>query len=139
MPPRANVNEHAAVDEARALKPAYERSIRSDGNRIGASREITNEQVPEAIAAFVRIAEGHPWKEAGIPGNPSRVALDIRGYYLTAALELADHTPGAWAGEDWFYNATETGALMKAARTALKASGAPQPLWFYLAPLDIPA
>jgi len=138
LPPRLDPNEHPAVDEARAIKGAYERAVSKHGNRIGASRAIGADDVPAAVEAFARIDEGTPWKEAEIPGVPMRVAQDIRGYYQTAALELAEHTPGAWAGEDWFYNDTETGKLMLRVRTVLKNAGAPQPLWFFLSPGDRP-
>ncbi len=139
LPPRMDDSLHPAVDEAQALRNAYDRALEKRGNRIGAAREISADDVPAAVAAFVRITEGVDWKEAEIPGNPMRVAQDIRGYYQTAATELAEHTPAAWEGEDWFYEQTETGRLMLAARTALKAAGAPQPLWFYLSPGDRPA
>jgi hypothetical protein len=136
LPPRLDPDVHPAVDEARGIRAAYDRAIEKHGNRIGTGRQIEADDVPGAIQAFVRIAEGEAWDEAGIPGVPMRVAQDIRGYYQTAALELAEHSPGAWAGEDWFYNKTETGKLMLQVRTTLKEAGAPQPLWFYLSPGD---
>ncbi len=136
LPPRLDEGEHPAIDEARAIRPAYERAIAKHGNRIGANREIDVDDIPAGIAAFVSITRGTDWQAAGIPGNPMRVAQDIRGYYQTAAIELAEHTPDAWAGEDWFYENTETGRLMLEVRSALKAAGAPQPLWFYLSPGD---
>ena len=74
LPPRMNESDHPAVDEARAIKSAYDRAVSKHGNRIGSAREIKSEQVPEAIEAFIRIEEGTPWKEADIPGNPMRVA-----------------------------------------------------------------
>ncbi len=138
LPPRVNSDDHPAVDEARALQDAYARAVTEHGNRVGACREIDAQQIPAAIQAFVRILQGTPWKEAQIPGNPSRVAHDIRGYYQTAALALAENSPAAWAGEKWFYESTETGKLMLAARSALKDAGAPQPLWFFLTPMDQP-
>jgi len=136
LPPRLDPDEHPAVDEARALKSAYERAVAKHGNRVGVSREISAADVPGAVEAFVRVEQGSPMDEAGIPGVPMRVAQDIRGYYQTAALELAEHSPGAWAGEDWFYNNTETGKLMLRVRRVLKEAGAPHPAWFYLAPGD---
>jgi len=136
LPPRLDPDVHPAVDEATGIKGAYDRAVEKHGNRIGSGRQVSAEDIPAAIQAFVRIEEGEEWQKAGIPGVPMRVAQDIRGYYQTAALELAEHSPGAWAGEDWFYNQTETGKLMLRVRTVLKASGAPQPLWFYLSPLD---
>ena len=136
LPPRLDPDEHPAVDEARSIRSAYNRAIEKHGNRIGSGRQISADQVPDAIQAFARIEQGEAWDKAGIPGVPMRVAQDIRGYYQTAALELAEHTPGAWAGENWFYNETETGKLMLRTRTKLKDAGAPQPLWFYLSPGD---
>ncbi|MFT4632364.1 MAG: hypothetical protein ACI9VI_000610 [Candidatus Azotimanducaceae bacterium] len=43
----------------------------------------------------------------------------------TAAFVLAEHSPGAWAGEDWFYNQTKTGKLILRMRTVLKQTVAP--------------
>ena len=60
------------------------------------------DDIPSALEAFIRISQGTPWKEAKIPGVPARVAQDIRGYYETAALAIAGHTPAAWAGLRWF-------------------------------------
>ncbi len=139
LPPRFSNNIHPAVDEAEGIKGAYERAVAQYGNRIGVGREIDVGQIPDAISAFVHIVEGADWRQAGIPGNPMRVAQDVRGYYQTAALVLADHSPGAWAGENWFYQHTETGKLMLELRSVLKAAGAPQSLWFYLSPGDRPA
>ena len=136
LPPRLDPDEHPAVDEARSIRAAYNRAIEKHGNRIGSGRQVSADQVPDAIQAFARIDQGEAWDKAAIPGVPMRVAQDIRGYYQTAALELAEHTPGAWAGENWFYNETETGKLMLRTRTKLKDAGAPQPLWFYLSPGD---
>ena len=89
-----------------------------------------------AIEAFIKIAEGTDWKEAGIPGLPMRVSHDIRSYYETAALAMVDHAPAAWAGTRWFYEQTETGKVMMAARKAMEEQEASQPMWFYLAPGD---
>ena len=139
LPPRMNEGLHPAVDEAQAIRAAYDRAVNKHGNRIGAAREISADQVPAAIGAFVKIADGTAWQEAGIPGNPMRVAQDIRGYYQTAATELAIGSYGAWAGETWFYEQTETGRLILEVRRLLKAAGAPHGLWFYLSPGDQPA
>jgi hypothetical protein len=87
-------------------------------------------------AAFVRIADGTDWKAAGVPGLPMRVAHDIRSYYETASLAMVDHAPAAWAGTRWFYDQTETGKVMLAARSRMREQGAPQPMWFYLTPGD---
>jgi hypothetical protein len=63
------------------------------------------------------------------------VCHDIRAYYTEAALELATGpAPGGRAVEGWFYEETEAGRTMMAARAALKEQEAPFPFWFYMAP-----
>src|SRR4051794_34907212 len=86
LPPHTTDGEHPAVSEARGLRPAYERAVNQYGNRVGAGRVITPDEIPAAVQALVLIAAGTPWKDAGIPGIPARVAQDIRGYYEMAAL-----------------------------------------------------
>ena len=46
------------------------------------------------------------------------------------------NAPAAWASTRWFYDQTETGKVMVAARHAMQEQDAPQPMWFYLAPGD---
>ena len=89
LPARMDPDAHPAIDEARGLRPAYDRAVRKYGNRAGAARLLDAEAIPAAIESFVRVAEGTPWKEAGIPGIPARVSQDIRGYYEMAAMEIA--------------------------------------------------
>jgi hypothetical protein len=136
LPPRHDPDAHPAIDEARGLRPAYDRAVARYGNRVGASRVVDADGIVDALTAFVRVAEGTDWKLAGIPGIPSRVAQDVRGYYETAALGLADHVPSAWAGARWFFDHTEGGKAVLAAREAMRAAGAKQPVWFYMAPGD---
>ena len=85
---------------------------------------------------MVRVVDGTPWKDAGIPGIPARVAQDIRGYYETAALGLTDEPPRAYAATRWFFDQTRAGRLVLAARAAMRDAGAKQPIWFYMAPGD---
>ena len=136
LPPRMDATAHPAVDEAKGLLPAYDRAVARFGNRAGAVRVLDADAVPAAIEAFVRVAEGQPWKQAGIPGIPARVSQDIRGYYELAALEIAAHTPAAWAGYRWFRDRTKTGAVIRKARDAMRDSGAKEPLWRFLLPSD---
>ena len=136
LPPRHDDTLHPAVDEARGLRPAYDRAVARYGNGSGTGRAVDADGVPAAIEALVRVAEGVPWKEAGIPGVPARVAQDVRGYYETAALGLADHVPSAWAGTRWFLDRTEAGTVLMAARAAMRDAGVKQPVWFYMAPGD---
>lgn len=136
LPPRYDPNAHPAIDEARGLRGAYDRAIKNYGNRAGAVRHVDADAIPSAIEAFIRVSEGVPWKEAGIPGIPARASQDIRGYYEMAAMEIAGHTPAAWAGYRWFRDQTKTGEVIKQAQQAIKASGAKQPIWQFLLPLD---
>lgn len=137
VPPRFDPNLPPAVDEAKALRPAFERAVARFGDRAGTGRSIDVNAIPDAVAAFLRVAEGTPWKEAGLPGVPARVSQDIRGYYETAALELIDHTPAAWETTRWFLRDTHAGRAIVAARQAMKDAGEKQPIWFYLVPNGI--
>jgi hypothetical protein len=136
LPPASNGDLHPAVAEARGLRPAYDRAVTRYGNRAGTGRAVDADHVPVAIDALVRVADGTPWKQAGVPGIPARVAQDIRGYYETAAVGLAEHAPSAWAGTRWFFEQTEAGRIVLAARAAMREAGEKQPIWFYMAPGD---
>ena len=136
LPPRHDPDAHPALDEARGLRAAYDRGVEISNGRFGAGRVVAPDDIPAAIEAFIRIVNGTPWKEAGIPGLPMRVSQDIRSYYETAALAMVDHAPAAWAGARWFYEQTETGKVMMAARQAMQDQDAPQPMWFYHTPGD---
>jgi len=136
VPPHHDPDVHPAVDEARGLRAAYDRGMAMSDGRFGAGRVVDAADIPTAIEAFIRVAKGTDWKEAGIPGLPMRVSHDIRSYYETAALAMVDHAPAAWASTRWFYDQTETGKVMMAARQAMQEQNAPQPMWFYLTPGD---
>ena len=136
LPPRHDPDAHPAVDEARGLRAAYDRAVAQFGNRVGAGRTVAADDIPAAIESFVRVADGTPWKEAGIPGVPARVSQDIRGYYETAALAMVDHAPAAWTGARWFFDHTEAGRTVLAARAAMRDAGESHGRWFYIAPGD---
>ena len=76
------------------------------------------------------------WEEIDLPGkNTVAVSHDIRTYYEEAAMELVTgSTPAGRAAEAWFFEETEAGRTIMAARTALKDQEAPFPFWFYMAP-----
>jgi hypothetical protein len=60
---------------------------------------------------------------------------DIRTYYEEAALELVDGpAPGGRAMEDWFFERTEAGRTVLAARAAMRDAGVKFPIWFYMTP-----
>lgn len=135
LPPRFNPDAPPSVDEARGLRRAYDRTLARRGvSSVG--RAISADEVPAALAALHSIANGTPWSDAGLPGgNPVAVCHDIRTYYEEAALELiAGPAPDGRAVEAWFFERTEAGATMLAARTSLRDAGAPFPVWFYMTP-----
>jgi hypothetical protein len=133
IPPRYDPDLPAAVDEARALRDAYDRAVAASG-RTSVGRVVGPDRIPDALAALLEIADGTAWTEAGLPGDPIQVAHDIRSYYEELAIELADGPPGPWATERWFYDETEAGKAVLAARRAMRAAEAPFPMWFYMAP-----
>ena len=140
LPPRFNPAELAAVDEATAIRGAYERTVSANRGHTNFGRVLTLEQVPEVLRALDRIASGTPWKEAGLPADPAQISIDLRTYYCEAAVSLpgstVDPTGSGWALERWFLERTEGGKVLMRAREAMKEAGASFGVWFYMAPLD---
>ena len=135
LPPRYDPDLPPSVDEARGLRKAYDRGLARRGvTSVG--RVIGADGVPDALGVLDAIAKGGDWATAGIPGgNTIAVCHDIRTYYEEAALELVDGPlPGGRALEDWFFDQTEAGATVLAARAAIRDSGAKFPIWFYMTP-----
>ncbi len=135
LPPRFDPSLPPAVDEARGLRNAYDRAVARRGvTSVG--RVISADDVPGALGVFHAIAEGTDWKDAGIPGgNTTAVCHDIRTYYEEAALELVDGpTPGGRAVEAWYFEQTEAGRTVLAARAAMRDAGVSRPIWFYMTP-----
>ncbi len=135
LPPRFDPTLPPSVDEARGLRKAFERALGRRGfTSVG--RAIAADDVPHALSVLHEIANGADWASAGIPGgNTVAVCHDIRTYYEEAALELVDGPlPGGRAMEDWFFDQTEAGKTMLAARTAIRDAGAKFPIWFYMTP-----
>lgn len=135
LPPRYDPDLPPAVDEAQGLRKAYDRGVARRGvTSVG--RVVDADGVPDALRIFDNIANGEDWTAAGIPGgNTTAVCHDIRTYYEEAALELVDGPlPGGRALEDWFFDTTEAGATVLAARAAIRDSGAKFPIWFYMTP-----
>ncbi len=134
LPPRFDPSLPPAVDEARGLRRAYDRSLAARGaSSVG--RVIVADEVPAALGVLHAIAEGADWKTAGLPGgNTTAVCHDIRTYYEEAAIELAEGpVPGARSVEAWFYERTEAGRTVLAARAAIRDAGGKFPVWFYMA------
>jgi hypothetical protein len=133
LPPRYDPDVPEAVDEARALRDAYERSRAARDGRTSVGRVAEAAAVPDLVAAFVAIAEGTPWDQAGLPGDPISAAHDVRTYYEEAALDLVDVSPDPGAAEAWFYESTAGGRAVLAARKAMQDAGVPFAFWFYMA------
>jgi hypothetical protein len=125
VPPRYDPELPPAVDEARALRSAYERQ-RSRSGRTSVGQVVDADGVPDAIAVFIRIADGVDYTEAGLPWPAGLAALDIKAYYEEASLALADHVPGARQAEAWFFTETHAGAVLKRAQSVLLEASAPE-------------
>ncbi len=135
LPPRYDPDLAPAVDEARGLRKAFDRSLARRGvTSVG--RVVDADGVPDALRVLDAIANGAEWSTAGLPGgNTTAVCHDIRTYYEEAALELVDGPlPGGRALEDWFFDSTEAGATVLAARAAIRDGGGKFPVWFYMTP-----
>ncbi len=135
LPPRHDPDAPPAVDEARGLRAAYDRAKAKRGvTSVG--RVLDADDVPDALAVLDAWAAGAPWKENPLPGkNTVAVCHDIRTYYEEAGLELVTGPPpGGRAAEAWFFEQTEAGKTVMAARRSLQAQEAPFPFWFYMAP-----
>lgn len=135
IPPRYDPDLPPAVDEARGLRAAYDRALAKRG-ATSVGRTIDADSVADALGVLDRWANGADWKEHPLPGkNTVGVCHDIRTYYEEAALELVTGPPpGGRAAEAWFFDTTEAGRTVLAARAAIKAQDAPFPFWFYMAP-----
>ena len=135
IPPRHDPNISPPVDEAQGLRAAYDRALAARGTT-SVGRAIDADSVPAALEVLHQWATGASWEDVALPGkNTVAVSHDIRTYYEEAAMELvAGSTPGGRAAEAWFFEETEAGRTVMAARTALKDQEAPFPFWFYMAP-----
>ena len=135
LPPRFDPSLPPAVDEARGLRKAYERALERRG-ATSVGRVMTGDEVPAALGVLHDIANGADWTSAGMPGgNSVATCHDIRSYYEEAALELVDGPlPGGRAMEDWFFEQTEAGRTVLAARAAMRDAGVKFPIWFYMTP-----
>lgn len=135
IPPTYDPKIPPPVDEAQGLRAAYDRALARRGvTSVG--RAIDADSVPAALEVLHQWAEGASWEKIDLPGkNTVAVSHDIRTYYEEAAMELVTgSTPAGRAAEAWFFEETEAGRTIMAARTALKDQEAPFPFWFYMAP-----
>jgi D-proline reductase (dithiol) PrdB len=119
------------VAEVRAARPAYD-AYAGARSRTSVGLAVDPDGLEVAAAAFVRIAAGAPFRDAGLPGNAVACALDLRTYFEEAALGATGAAPAVGVAEAWFLGSTATGRTLRAARDAMRATGAPFPLWYYL-------
>ena len=137
LPPRHDPTLHPAIDEAIALRPAYNRQLAAAGGRTAMGRIGGPDQIADLVGRMIRIADGASMEDVGFDGDSVRAASqDIRSYYEEAALALAEHVPAARQVETWIYTATEVGAVIRAAAQALRTAGVEQPIWYLLLPAN---
>ncbi len=135
IPPADAGDVHPAEAEAGGLLPAWRRSLEEHG-RTTVGKVVPAEEVPAVVGLFARIADGEDWKEVGLPGDPTKVAADVRNFYEEAALSLSDGVPGARQAESWFVDHTAAGDVVQRARLEMKDQGAGFYFWYYLLPLS---
>ena len=75
LPPRYDPNLHPAVDEAQALRGAYDRAVAKNG-RTSVGRTLSVDEIPGALEKFVQITEGQTWDEVGFSAPPLQVESD---------------------------------------------------------------
>lgn len=136
IPPRATTGLPAAVEEAVALRGAYDRQLARSGRTI-VGGVVSADSIPDAVAAIVRLVETASLDEAALPGSPRDVANDIRAYYEEAALALADHVPAARQSDAWFFGHTQAGALLRRVPPVLRAEGASESEWQFFLPSSV--
>ena len=112
IPPHYDSSLNPAVDEALALRPAYERQQNKAGfTAVG--RAVSANDIPRAIQLFIDFVNGSVWLGTGPESDPREVASDVRSYYEEAAMGLSDSTFAAVAPQDWFFTQTATGSLLQ--------------------------
>ena len=123
IPPRYDPDIPPPVDEAQGLRAAYDRALVACGTT-SVGRAIDADSVPAALEVLHQWATGASWEEFDLSGkNTITVSHDIRTYYEEAAMGLVTgSTPGGRAAEAWFFEGTEAGRTIMAARTAPRSA-----------------
>ena len=134
IPPRLDPNEPAAVTEARGLRAAYDRAVERIGTtQVG--RVVDADGIPDAIGAFIEVADGAPWNEVDYAGgHAATLLMDIRAYYEEAALGLSDGVPAARSAESWYYRKTSMGDVVRRYYARVKDADPPFPDLFFVIP-----
>lgn len=137
LPPRLDPTLHPAIDEAMALRPAYNRHLATADGRTAMGRIGGPDQIADLLRRMIGIAEGASLEDVGFDINSVRAASqDIRAYYEESALAIADSVPAARQVETWIYSVTKAGTVIRDAARALKASGAEHGAWYFLLPAN---
>lgn len=133
LPARYDPSLHPAVDEAQGLRHAYDRSVDIKG-RTSVGEYASADAIPDQLDKFARVAAGEPWDEVGFSAPTYRVAQDIRAYYEELVSELAQGPADPLSIESWFYEQTEAGSILLAARHKMQEADAPFLEWFLITP-----
>ena len=134
IPPADTGDRNPAAAEALGLLPAWRRTNGKYG-RSTVGKVITAEQVPDMLDLFSRVADGEAWEEVGLPGDPTKIAADIKNFYEEASISLSETAPSARSAESWFVKQTQAGAVIQKARIKMKEAGANFYFWYYLLPM----
>ena len=138
LPPRHDPTCPPAVDEARGLRPAYDRAVAEYGEHAVPAGRSSADQIPDRHRGVRPGCRRHPVEggrasRAYPPGSHRTSAATTR----PPALALIEHTPAAWETTRWFLHDTEAGRAIKATQAAMEAANVNRQIWFYLAPHDI--
>ena len=131
IPPADTSNRSPAASEALGLLPAWKRTYKKYG-RSTVGKVVDSDQVPDMLDLFARISDGEDWKEVGLPGDPTKIAADIRNFYEEASISLSGFSPSARSAESWFVSTTHAGQLIQNSRIKMKESGTNFYFWYYL-------
>ena len=134
IPPSDTSDREPAASEALGLLPAWRRTQEKYG-RSTVGKVITAEQVPDMLDLFARITDGESWDEVGFPGDPTKIAADIKNFYEEAAISLNDSSPSARSAESWFVTETLGGEIIQTARIKMKEADVNFYFWYYLLPM----
>ena len=134
IPPSDASGRKPAASEALGLLPAWRRTQEKYG-RSTVGKLNTAEQVPDILDLFTRITEGESWDKVGFPGDPTKIAADIKNFYEEAAISLNDSPPSARSAESWFVTETLGGEIIQTARIKMKEADVNFYFWYYLLPM----
>ena len=134
IPPSDTSDRNPTAAEALGLLPAWRRTQETYG-RSTVGKVVTAEQVPDMLDLFTRITDGESWEDIGFPGDPTKIAADIKNFYEEAAISLSNLPPSARSAESWFVTETLGGQTIQTARIKMKEAGVTVYFWYYLLPM----